>query len=143
MKDSVDLLIDPVKGFHSNIERDVMENTNFRKVLYTSVHMQVVLMSLKPGEDIWEEIHNANDQFFRFESGNGICTINGNEYSVGEGDAIVVPAGAKHNVANTGKAGELKMYTIYAPANHKDGIVRVTKVEAEDFPEKFDGETTE
>jgi mannose-6-phosphate isomerase-like protein (cupin superfamily) len=143
MKDSVDLLIDPVKGFHSNIERDVMENTNFRKVLYTSLHLQVVLMSLKPGEDIGEEIHNANDQFFRFESGNGKCIINGNEYNVREGEAIVVPAGAKHNVINTATAGELKMYTIYAPAHHKDGIVRSTKTEAEDFPEKFDGETTE
>jgi mannose-6-phosphate isomerase-like protein (cupin superfamily) len=143
MKNSVDLLIDPVKGFHSNIERYVMENVNFRQVLYTSIHMQIVLMTLKPGEEIGEEIHNASDQFFRFESGTGKCTINGNEYSVNEGDAIVVPAGAKHNVVNTGKAGELKMYTIYGPPNHKDGIVRVTKAEAEDFPEKFDGETTE
>jgi len=143
MKDSVDVLIDPVKGFHSNIKWDVVENVNFRQVLYTSVHMQVVLMTLKPGEEIGEEIHNANDQFFRFESGNGKCTINGNEYNVSDGNAIVVPAGAKHNVINTAKAGELKMYTIYAPPNHKDGIVRVTKEEAEDFPEKFDGETTE
>lgn len=143
MEDSVDLLIDPVKGFHSNIERDVMENTNFRKVLYTSTHMQVVLMTLKPGEDIGEEIHNANDQFFRFENGNGKCTVNGNEYHVSDGDAIVVPAGAKHNVINTNSSAELKMYTIYAPANHKDGIVRATKAEAEDFPEKFDGEVTE
>lgn len=143
MKDSVELLIDPVKGFHSNIERDVMENTNFRKVLYTSVHMQVVLMTLNPGEEIGEEIHNANDQFFRFESGNGKCIINGNEYSVSDGDAIMVPAGAKHNVINTAGAGGLKMYTIYGPPNHKDGTVRATKREAEDFPEKFDGETTE
>jgi len=143
MKDSVDLLIDPIKGFHSNIERDVMENTNFRQVVYTSMHLQVVLMSLKPGEEIGEEIHNANDQFFRFEGGTGKCIINGNEYSVREGDAIVVPAGAKHNVINTATAGELKMYTIYSPPNHKDGIVRTTKTEAEDFPEKFDGETTE
>jgi len=120
-----------------------VENVNFRQVLYTSVHMQVMLMTLKPGEEIGEEIHNANDQFFRFESGNGKCTINGNEYNVSDGNAIVVPAGAKHNVINTAKAGELKMYTIYAPPNHKDGIVRVTKEEAEDFPEKFDGETTE
>ena len=143
MKDSVDLLIDPVKGFYSNIQRDVMENTNFRKVLYTSVHLQVVLMTLKPGEEIGEEIHNANDQFFRFESGNGKCFINENEYNVMDGDAIVVPAGAKHNVVNTGTDSDLKMYTIYAPPNHKDGIVRSTKTEAEDFPEKFDGEITE
>jgi len=143
MKDSVDLLVDPIKGFYSNIERDVMENTNFRKVLYTSTHLQVVLMSLKPGEEIGEEIHNANDQFFRFESGNGKCIINGNEYKVMGGDAVVIPAGAKHNVVNTGVDVELKMYTIYAPPHHKDGIVRSSKTEAEDFPEKFDGETTE
>ena len=143
MKDSVNLIINPVKGFQSNIEKDVMENVNFRQVLYTSAHIQVVLMTLKPGEEIGEEIHNANDQFFRFESGNGKCTINGNVYNVNNGDAIVVPAGAKHNVINTAEAGELKMYTIYGPPNHKDGIVRATKTEAEDFPEKFDGETTE
>jgi mannose-6-phosphate isomerase-like protein (cupin superfamily) len=143
MKDTVEVLIDPVKGFHSNIERDVMENANFRKVLYTSIHMQVVLMTLKPGEEIGEEIHNANDQFFRFESGIGKCIINANEYDINEGDAIVVPAGAKHNVINTSTAGELKLCTIYAPPNHKEAIMRITKTEAENFPETFDGKTTE
>ena len=143
MKDSVDLQVDPLKGFCSNIERDVLENVDFRKVIYTSTHLQVVLMTLKPGEEIGEEIHNANDQFFRFESGIGKCIINGNEYQVGAGNAIVVPAGAKHNLINTSVDEELKMYTIYGPPHHKDAIVRVTKAEAIEFPEKFDGKTTE
>jgi mannose-6-phosphate isomerase-like protein (cupin superfamily) len=143
MKDSMDLSTEVMKGLSTNIEKDVMDNSNFRKVLYTSEHLQVVLMNLKPGEEIGEEIHNANDQFFRFESGNGKCIINGNDYNVSNGDAIVVPAGAKHNVINTNNSSELKMYTIYAPPHHKDGIVRATKAEAEDFPERFDGEITE
>ncbi|MES2267518.1 MAG: cupin domain-containing protein [Bacteroidota bacterium] len=132
-----------MKGFSAHIEGVVLENSNFRKVLYTSNHLQVVLMSLQPGEDIGEEIHNANDQFFRFESGSGRCIINGNVYEVNNGDAIVVPAGAKHNVINTDARNELKMYTIYAPPHHKDGIIRSTKKEAEENPEKFEGTTTE
>jgi mannose-6-phosphate isomerase-like protein (cupin superfamily) len=143
MKNNVDLPAEVMKGFSTNLEKDTMDNSDFRKVLYTSEHLQVVLMNLKPGEEIGEEIHNANDQFFRFESGNGKCIINGNEYNVSDGDGIVVPAGAKHNVINTNSSSELKIYTIYAPPHHKDGIVRTTKAEAEDFPEKFDGEITE
>ncbi|EHQ24965.1 cupin domain-containing protein [Mucilaginibacter paludis] len=143
MKNNEDLEVKPVKGFSAPIEGEVLENSNFRKVLYTSNHMQVVLMSLLPGEDIGEEIHNANDQFFRFESGNGRCIINGNVYKVKDGDAIVVPAGAKHNVINTDAQNDLKMYTIYAPPHHKDGIVRETKKEAQENPEKFEGATTE
>jgi len=143
MKNDIDSPVAVIKGFSTNITRDVMQNSNFRKVLYTGMHLQVVLMSLKPGEEIGEKIHNANDQFFRFESGQGKCIINGTEYQVMDGDVIVIPAGAKHNVINTGSAAELKMYTIYAPPHHKDGIVRSSKAEAEDFPEKFDGVTTE
>jgi len=143
MKDSVDVPIEVMKGFSTHIETDVLENTDFRRVLYTSMHLQVVLMSLKPGEQIGQEIHNANDQFFRFESGKGKCIINENEYNIKEGDAVVVPAGAKHNVINTDTNRVLKMYTIYAPPHHKDGIVRATKAAAESYPEKFDGETTE
>jgi len=133
------------KGFNANIEKNTLENTNFRKVLYTSEHMQLVLMNLKPGEEIGAETHNDNDQFFRFESGSGKCIINGNEYNVKDGDAIIIPAGALHNVINNDGTKELKMYTIYAPAHHKDGIVRATKAEAEDEnnKEEFDGKTTE
>ena len=89
-----------MKGFKTNIEKDTIENNNFRKALYTSKHLQLVLMSLKVGEDIGAEIHFDNDQFFRFESGNGKCIIDGNVYHVSEGDAIIVPAGAKHNIIN-------------------------------------------
>jgi len=132
-----------MKGFKSNIEKDALKNTNFRKVLYTSKHLQVVLMSLKPGEEIGAEIHKTIDQFFRFEGGKGKCIIDGNEYKVENGDAIVVPAGSKHNVINTDTVKELKMYTIYAPPNHKDGIINPTKNDAEINDIEFDGKTTE
>jgi mannose-6-phosphate isomerase-like protein (cupin superfamily) len=132
-----------MKGFKSNIEKDTVENKHFRKVLYSSRHLQLVLMSLKPGEEIGEEVHSENDQFFRFESGNGKCFIDGNEYDVTDGDAIIIPVGAKHNVINTGKATALNMYTIYAPPHHKDAIVRVSKKEAEANEADFDGKTTE
>src|SRR5665647_247439 len=101
-----------MKGFKSNIEKDTLENNNFRKVLYTGKHLQLVLMSLKVGEEIGEETHQNNDQFFRFESGSGKCIIDGNEYEVKDGDVIVVPAGAKHNVINVDSTTELKMHTI-------------------------------
>lgn len=132
-----------MKGFNSNIEKDTLENKNFRKVLYTGKYLQLVLMSLNPGEDIGEEIHPDHDQFFRFESGFGKCVIDGNEYKLKDGDVIVVPAGAKHNIINTGKTGELKMYTIYGPPNHQDGIIRKTKEDAEKMDEEFDGKTSE
>jgi mannose-6-phosphate isomerase-like protein (cupin superfamily) len=131
-----------MKGFKENIEKETLENDNFRKVLYTGKFLQLVLMSLKPGEEIGEEIHQNNDQFFRFESGTGKCTIDENNYHVKEGDVIVVPAGAKHNVINTGETS-FKMYTIYGPPNHEDRIIRVTKEEADRKDEKFNGKTTE
>lgn len=132
-----------MKGFKSNIEKDTLKNKNFRKVLYTAKHMQLVLMTLQPGEDIGEEIHKENDQFFRFEGGTGKCVIDGNSYRVKDGDAVIIPAGAKHNVINISKEEPLKMYTIYAPPHHKDGIVRATKKEAMENEEEFDGKTTE
>ncbi len=132
-----------MKGFKNNIEKLTEENNNFRKVLYTGEHSQLVLMSLKPGEEIGEETHDENDQFFRFESGTGKVMIDDTEYRVKDGDAVVVPAGAKHNVINTNDTDDLKMYTIYSPPHHKDGIVRKTKESAEENEEEFDGETTE
>ena len=132
-----------MKGFHANIEKETLENTNFRKVLYTGKHSQLVLMCLKPHEEIGMEVHHDNDQFFRFETGEGKCIIDGNEYAVRDGSAIVVPAGAQHNVINTSGDEDLKLYTIYSPAHHKDGIVRVTKEEAEANEEEFDGVATE
>ena len=132
-----------MKGFRGNIEKDTLENKKFRKVLYTGKHSQLVLMSLRPKEDIGMETHAENDQFFRFEAGQGKVIIDGNEYEVGDGVAIIVPAGAKHNIINTSDSKELKLYTIYSPAHHKDGIVRATKKEAEANDEEFDGKTTE
>jgi mannose-6-phosphate isomerase-like protein (cupin superfamily) len=134
-----------MKGFCINIEEATLENDNFRKVLYTSKHSQLVLMSLKPLEEIGMEVHEENDQFFRFERGLGLCIIDGNEYEVGDGFAVVVPAGAQHNIINISETEELKLYTIYSPAHHKDKIVRATKeeAEAEANEEEFDGVTTE
>lgn len=132
-----------MKGFKENIEKLTVENDNFRKVLYTSSHSQLVLMSLKPQEEIGMEVHEENDQFFRFEEGNGKVFIDGNEYEVRDGDAVVVPAGAEHNVVNLSEDSDLKLYSIYSPAHHKDGIVRATKEEAESNEAEFDGQTTE
>lgn len=132
-----------MKGYKDNIEKLTLENNNFRKVLYTGKNSQLVLMSLKPMEEIGAEVHEENDQFFRFEAGQGRVTIDGNVYDVADGDAVVVPAGSNHNVENVSSDEELKMYTIYSPAHHKDGIVRATKEEAEANEEDFDGQTTE
>ncbi len=130
------------KGYKDNIEKLTTENISFRKVLYTGEQSQLVLMSLIPGEEIGSEIHSDNDQFFRFESGSGDVRINDIDYSVTDGDAVIVPKGATHNVINTGKVA-LKFYTIYSPAHHKDGIERVTKEEALSQEAEFDGITTE
>lgn len=132
-----------MKGFNANIEKSTLENNNFRKVLYTSKHSQLVLMSLRPKEEIGMEVHPENDQFFRFETGKGQVIIDGHEYAVTDGSAIVVPAGADHNVVNVSETEELKMYTIYSPAHHKDGIVRATKKEATENEAEFDGVTSE
>lgn len=132
-----------MKGFNANIEKDTLENENFRKVLYTGKHCQLVLMSLAPKEEIGMEVHSDNDQFFRFEKGEGKVLIDGNEYPVADGSAIIVPAGAQHNIINVSETEKLKLYTIYSPAHHKDGIVRATKAEAEANEADFDGTTTE
>jgi mannose-6-phosphate isomerase-like protein (cupin superfamily) len=131
-----------MKGFKSNIEKDTLENNNFRKVLYTGKHLQLVLMSLKVGEDIGEETHHNIDQFFRFESGNGKCIIDETEYIVTGGDVIIIPSGAKHNIINTDNNTELKMYTLYGPPNHQKDTLRITKEDAEKKEEEFDGKTT-
>lgn len=132
-----------MKGYFTNIEKATLENENFRKVLYTAKHSQLVLMSLKPKEEIGMEVHPDNDQFFRIEKGRGKCIIDGNEYELEDGAAIVVPAGAEHNVINTSEIEELKLYTIYSPPHHKDGIIRATKEEAEANEAPFEGITTE
>lgn len=132
-----------MKGFHSKIEKDTLDNPNFRKVIYTGKHSQLVIMSLKPKEDIGMETHDENDQFFRFERGQGKCIIDDNEYEISDGVAIIVPAGTKHNIINTSDTEDLKFYTIYSPAHHKDGIVRETKEDAVSNDSEFDGVTTE
>jgi mannose-6-phosphate isomerase-like protein (cupin superfamily) len=129
------------KGYKDNIEKLTTENSNFRKVLYSGEHCQLVLMSLLPNEEIGMEVHPDNDQFFRFEKGSGKVIINETEYEVVDGDAVIVPTGANHNVI-AGPDG-LKLYTIYSPAHHKDGIVRATRQEAEENGADFDGVTTE
>lgn len=132
-----------MKGFTTNIEAAVRTNTNYRKVLYTGKHSQLVLMSLRPSEELGMEVHPDNDQFFRFEMGQGKCIIGGHEYLVKDGDVVIVPSGANHNVINVSGSEELKLYTLYSPPHHKDGIVRATKAEAEKNAPEFDGVTTE
>jgi len=131
------------KGYKTNIEKDTLENENFRKVLYTAQYSQLVLMSLLPKEEIGMEVHDDRDQFFRFEKGQGMVYINGNQYAVQDGDAAIVPAGSEHNVVNTSETEKLKLYTIYSPAEHMDGVIRATKADALSQPEEFDGKTTE
>jgi len=131
------------KGYKDNIEKLTLENQSFRHVLYTAKNCQLVLMSLKPNEEIGMEVHTGNDQFFRFEKGEGKVIIDGTEYIVGDGDAVIVPQGSEHNVINTSATDELKLYTLYSPPHHKDGIVRNTKAEAETDGPEFDGTTTE
>ena len=130
-----------MKGYVTNIEKLSLENTNFRKVLYTDKNSQLVLMSLLAKEDIGEEIHDV-DQFLRVEKGNGKAILNDIPHDISDGSVIIVPAGTKHNVINTGSIS-LQLYTIYCPAHHKDGIIRETKQDAMDNEEEFDGVTTE
>lgn len=132
-----------MKGFKTNIEKEAVDNTDFRRVLYTSEYSQLVLMSLRPLEEIGLEVHKGNDQFFRVEKGYGRCVIDGNEYELSDGDAVVVPTGAKHNIINLSDTDDLKLYTIYSPPHHKDGIVRAMKDDAAAIAEEFEGVTTE
>lgn len=118
-------------GFHTNIEADTLSNDNFRKVLFTAPHSQLVLMSLLPGEEIGMEVHQEVDQFFRFEAGQGKSILNGEEFLFVANDVLIVPAGTNHNIINTSTTEPLKLYTIYSPANHPDGTIHKTKAEAE------------
>ncbi len=131
-----------MKGYVSNIEKETINNTHFRKVIYTAPHSQLVVMSLKPGEDIGEEVHQG-DQFIRIEQGKGQAVLNGVPYEVQDDFAMVVPVGAKHNVINSSE-GYMKLYTIYSPPEHKDGTVHATKEDAmADTQDHFNGTTTE
>jgi mannose-6-phosphate isomerase-like protein (cupin superfamily) len=132
-----------MNGYSTAIEKETLKNSDFRRVLYTGRYSQLVLMNLKPMEEIGMETHNDRDQFFRFEAGEGKVVIDGVEHKVKDGDAVIVPAGAKHNVLNTSKKLELKLYTIYSPPEHQDKVVRHTKADAEASSEEYDGKPTE
>ena len=131
-----------MKGFVDSIEHLTEHNDDFRRVVYTGTYCQLVLMSLKPGEEIGVEVHATVDQFFRVEEGSAAVVIDGVRSDVGSGSAFIVPAGANHNVINTGNE-PLKLYTIYSPPNHRDGTVHRTRAQAEMDDEHFDGRTTE
>lgn len=132
-----------MKGFVINIEEATKDNENFRQVLYTAKNSQLVVMSLKPGEEIGSEVHEL-DQFIRIEKGKGKAVIDDMEYELEDDFAVVIPAGAKHNIINTSDGKELKLYTIYSPPEHKDGVVHATKINAlADTADHFDGNTTE
>jgi len=135
--------IDRMKGYIANIEKISLENEDFRQVLYTAKNSQLVVMSLKPGEDIGEEVHQL-DQFIRLEAGVGQAVLEDVAHDLNDGFAVVIPAGTKHNIINTSIDKPLKLYTLYSPPNHKDGTVHITKQDAErDEGEHFDGKTTE
>lgn len=131
------------KGFAQNIEDLTAGNTNFRKVIYTAHHSQLVVMNLKPKEEIGKETHPDNDQFLRIEAGKGKAIIDGNEYEINDGFAVIVPAGAEHNIINTSETEPMKIYTVYSPAHHRLDVIHVTKADAEHDSEEFDGKTTE
>ena len=118
-------------GYLQNIETITLQNEYFRQVLYTGQYAQLVVMCLKPNEDIGVEVHQGVDQFFRIEAGEGKLIMNGEEYVIKNGSAFVVPAGTQHNVINTSADQALKLYTVYSPPHHKDGIIHKTKQEAE------------
>lgn len=132
-----------MQGYVGDIEKLTLENDDFRRVIYTAGNQQLVLMSIPAGEEIGSEVHEIEDQFLRFEAGKGEIEIDGHKHEVEDGFAIIVPHGARHNVVNTGDE-PLKLYTLYSPPHHRDGVVHKTKAEADaDEEEHFDGETTE
>ncbi|MGH8814561.1 MAG: cupin domain-containing protein [Advenella sp.] len=129
-----------MKGFVDDIEELTVNNDLYRKVLYTGKNLQLVLMTLQPGEEIGEEVHEGHDQFFRIEQGKGKVVIDGQTHAIEDDDAVIVPAGARHNVINSGDQ-PLRLYTIYGPPEHRDGVVHATKQDEQE--EHFDGKTTE
>ena len=131
------------KGYVQNIEKLTEDNPNFRKVLYTSHETQLVVMSLKPNEEIGMETHPENDQFIRVEEGKGKAIIDGNPYNFESGYCVIIPKGSKHNIVNTSETQELKLYTLYSPPHHRLDVVHKTKKDAEKDDEDFDGETNE
>ena len=131
-----------MKGYVTNIEEDSLSNKDFRRVLYTAKNTQLVLMSIRPNEDIGEEVHSL-DQFIRVEAGHGLAILDGVEHQISDGTAVVIPAGTKHNVVNDSNSEDLKLYTLYSPPEHRDGTIHPTKRDALDHEEHFDGKTSE
>ena len=131
------------RGFVTDLEKETRSNADFRRVLYTGRFSQLVLMNLKPNEEIGEEVHDTVDQFFRFEEGEGMVVIDGVKHRVRDGSGVIVPSGARHNVINTSSKMDLKLYTIYSPPEHQDKVVRHTKADAVKQPEEYDGKPTE
>jgi mannose-6-phosphate isomerase-like protein (cupin superfamily) len=132
-----------MKGYIANIEKLTLANNNFRTVLYTASHCQLVVMTISPGSDIGEEVHEENDQFFRVEKGTGQVIIDGVAHDIADGSAVIVPAGAKHNLINSSATEPLRLYTLYSPPHHMDAIVHRTKEEAMSDDEAYDGVPTE
>jgi len=126
-------------GYSTNIERDTLENEDFRRVLFTGKHTQLVLMTLKPGEEIGQEVHDSVDQFFRIEAGTGEAVIDGEKTALSDGMVVVIPAGARHNIINTSATESLRLYTLYSPPNHPDGTVHKTKAEADEYEKHHHG----
>ena len=131
-----------MRGYITDIENDTLENNDFRRVLYTGKNTQLVLMSLRPKEEIGEETHTL-DQFIRVEAGDGVAILDGVRHQISDGTAVVIPAGTKHNVVNESDIEEMKLYTLYSPPEHRDGTIRPTKADALAHEEHFDGKTTE
>src|SRR3989304_656745 len=132
-------LTEQMPGYVTDIEKETLGNENFRRVLYTAPHSQLVVMTLKPSEDIGEEVHESVDQFFRIEEGTGKTVLEGEEHEIGPTSVVVVPAGTRHNIINPSQDKPLKLYTVYSPPNHRDGVVHATKAAAEADDEHFDG----
>lgn len=132
-----------MKGHITNIEKDTLENENFRKVIFTAENMQLVLMSIEPNDEIGEEMHEDVDQFIRIEKGSGKAILNGEEYEIMDGSSVVIPAGVRHNIINSSAEEKLKLYTIYSPPEHRDGVIHQTKEDAmSDEEDVFEGETS-
>ncbi len=131
-----------MKGHITNIEKNSLENEYFREVLFTSENLQLVVMSLKPSEDIGEEVHDL-DQFIRVEKGEGKAVLDGEEFLLADGSSVIIPRGTRHNIINTSAVNPLKLYTLYSPPNHKDGTIHKTKEEAEANEEHYDGKVTQ
>ena len=126
-------------GYVVNIEQKSLDNNYFREVLFTAAHMQLVVMALKPGEDIGMETHDTVDQFIRIEAGQGKAILNGEEHALEDGSAVVIPAGTEHNIVNTSQSEEMKLYTLYAPPNHPHGTIHKNKAEAEAYERAHHG----